>query len=383
MASNAQGPGLSADEALARLVAGNERFLRGEPRSSAFRRETLADLAQGQRPYATILGCSDSRVPPEWIFDAGLGELFIVRVAGNILSPEIAGTLQYAGTHLQTPLFVVLGHEGCGAISAALATRDEGAEFRSRIRLLLESILPGIPGFDPALPPDERLTRAVESNVRRTVDQIRNSPEGQARLAEGIMKVVGAVYEIETGRVRVAAGGLAIQEGNIGQRPGATPTMRRCCRVQPNPWVESPHRTEKTAPPSNFEESTLMASNQDFVDSVCEQVDLPRRLSARKMFGEYALYIDEKVVALICDNQVFVKPTAAGKELLGEVVEAPPYPGAKPHYQVNEQLKDGELMKKLLLATFSALPRPKPKRSAPAKSRSTPSRKKPPRGKRA
>ena len=158
MASNAQGPGLSADEALARLVAGNERFLRGEPRLPAFRRETLADLAQGQRPYATILGCSDSRVPPEWIFDAGLGELFIVRVAGNILSPEIAGTLQYAGTHLQTPLFVVLGHEGCGAITAALSTRDEGAEFRSRIRLLLEHP-PGMPGFDPALPPDERLSR--------------------------------------------------------------------------------------------------------------------------------------------------------------------------------------------------------------------------------
>jgi TfoX/Sxy family transcriptional regulator of competence genes len=101
------------------------------------------------------------------------------------------------------------------------------------------------------------------------------------------------------------------------------------------------------------------------------------------MFGEYALYIDEKVVALICDNQVFVKPTAAGLELLGEVIEAPPYPGAKPHYQVNDHLQDGDLLKKLLLATFSALPRPKPKRSTPAKSRSTPSRKKPPRGKRA
>src|SRR5262245_37205573 len=94
--------GPSADEVLARLIAGNERFLRGEVRRAGLQRETLADLAKGQRPYATILGCSDSRVPPEVIFDAGLGEVFVVRVAGNVFSPEIAGSLQYAGSHLQT-----------------------------------------------------------------------------------------------------------------------------------------------------------------------------------------------------------------------------------------------------------------------------------------
>ena len=192
----------SADRALARLIEGNHRFLRGEARSAAFPRETLADLAKAQRPYATILGCSDSRVSPEWIFDAGLGELFVVRVAGNILSPEIAGTLQYAGAHLETPLFVVLGHEGCGAIAAALATKHEGAQFRSRIQLLLGSIIPGLPDFEPTLSPEEQVSRGVESNVRWTVRQILDSPEGQARTAEGRMKVVGAVYEVETGRVR-------------------------------------------------------------------------------------------------------------------------------------------------------------------------------------
>jgi carbonic anhydrase len=192
----------SADQALARLIEGNDRFLRGEARSSAFRRETLADLAKAQHPYATVLGCSDSRVSPEWIFDTGLGELFVVRVAGNIFSPEIAGTLQYAGAHLATPLFVVLGHEGCGAIAAALATKHEGEQFRSRIQLLLGSIVPGLPDFEPTLSPEELVSRAVESNVRWTVRQILDSPEGQARAAEGRMKVVGAVYEIETGRVR-------------------------------------------------------------------------------------------------------------------------------------------------------------------------------------
>src|SRR5262245_63507075 len=96
----------TADEALARLVAGNERFVRGEARFPTVQKEVLANLARGQRPYATILGCSDSRVPPELLFDASFGELFIIRVAGNVVSPEIMGTLQYAAVHLKTPLFV-------------------------------------------------------------------------------------------------------------------------------------------------------------------------------------------------------------------------------------------------------------------------------------
>jgi carbonic anhydrase len=197
-----KGTQLSADEALRRLIEGNQRFLRGEARRSAFRRETLTELAKAQRPYATVLGCSDSRVPPEWIFDTGLGELFVVRVAGNILSPEISGTLQYAGSYLETPLFVILGHEGCGAIAAALATKHEGAQFRSRVQLLLANILPGLPKFDPTLSPEEQASRAVESNVRWTVRQILDTPEGKARMAEGRTKIVGAVYEIETGCVR-------------------------------------------------------------------------------------------------------------------------------------------------------------------------------------
>jgi carbonic anhydrase len=202
MAAAPEGPRLSADEALTRLIDGNRRFLRSDARSLAFRRETLADLAQAQAPYATVLGCSDSRVPPEWIFDAGLGELFVIRVAGNVYSPEIAGTLQYAGSYLETPLFVVLGHEGCGAITAALATKHEGEQFRSRVQLLLTSIVPGLPDVDPTLSPGEQVSRAVESNVRWTIRQILDAPEVQARIARGRTRIVGAVYEIETGRVR-------------------------------------------------------------------------------------------------------------------------------------------------------------------------------------
>jgi carbonic anhydrase len=202
METGVENSGPSGGEALARLIAGNERFLRGEARHAGVPRETLADLARGQRPYATILGCSDSRVPPEWIFDAGLGELFVIRVAGNVFSPEIAGSLQYAGSHLQTPLFVVLGHEGCGAVHAALATKFEGAQHRSRIQFLVDSIVPGLSELDSRLPPQQALARAVESNVRWTVRQILNTPEAQTRVAEGRFKLVGAVYEIESGCVR-------------------------------------------------------------------------------------------------------------------------------------------------------------------------------------
>src|SRR6202007_2728001 len=113
----------SADQGLQKLIEGNRRFTRGEARFPTLCKETLAELAKGQSPFATILGCSDSRVPPELIFDAGFGDLFIIRVAGNVIAPEIKGTLQYAGLHLRTPLFVVLGHEGCGAVDAALAVK--------------------------------------------------------------------------------------------------------------------------------------------------------------------------------------------------------------------------------------------------------------------
>jgi carbonic anhydrase len=202
MATRTRATGPTADEALARLVAGNERFVRGKARRAAFRRESLADLAQGQRPHATVLGCSDSRVPPEWIFDAGVGELFVVRVAGNVLSPEVAGSLQYAGSHLRTPLFVVLGHEGCGAVAAALATKHDGARHASRIQLLVDSIVPGLPPARPRTPKAERLAHAVEANVRQVVRRVLDSPEGRARRAEGRMKIVGAVYDIESGRVR-------------------------------------------------------------------------------------------------------------------------------------------------------------------------------------
>jgi len=193
---------LSAKEALLRLKAGNERFIAGKATFPTVQWEIMADLAKGQHPYATILSCSDARVPPELIFDASFGELFIIRVAGNVISPEVAGSLQYAARHLCTPLFLVLGHMHCGAVAAAIETRLRGVRQHSRIQILVDSILPGLAELDLQLPPDAMLAQAVEGNVRWSMHQILDSPEGRERQSDERVKLVGAIYEIETGRVR-------------------------------------------------------------------------------------------------------------------------------------------------------------------------------------
>ena len=193
---------VTADEALARLKAGNERFLFGEHHFPTVQSAIVEDLAHGQQPWATILGCSDSRVPPEVVFDAHLGELFVVRVAGNVLGPSVYGTLQYAGAHLKTPLFVVMGHEGCGAVNAALAWRFDGQRAKSRIELLLENIVPALESIDPTLPEEERMRAAVEANVRHTMQVLLATPEAQANQATSGIRLVGAIYDLATGRVR-------------------------------------------------------------------------------------------------------------------------------------------------------------------------------------
>lgn len=193
---------LSAEQGLRRLIEGNKRFARGKAHFPTLCKETLAALAKGQHPYATILGCADSRVPPELIFDANFGELFIVRVAGNVISPEVMGSIQYAGSHLHTPLFVVLGHEECGAVKAAVESKLEGAKLHSRIQILVNDILPGLSELDPHLSSKEQLAWAVEANVRWSMNQLLETPEGKLAAREGRKKLAGAVFEINSGRVR-------------------------------------------------------------------------------------------------------------------------------------------------------------------------------------
>lgn len=195
-------PAYTAAEVLARLQAGNERFVRGEARFPTVQKDILAELAKGQQPYATIIGCSDSRVPPELVFDAGFGELFVIRVAGNVMSHEVMGTMQYAAVHLKTPVFLVLGHEGCGAVQAALASKFRGVRERSRIERLLDNIMPGLDDISAGASAEDQLHAGIEANVRWSMRQIMDTPEAQARAAQGVMQLVGAVYELTTGRVR-------------------------------------------------------------------------------------------------------------------------------------------------------------------------------------
>jgi carbonic anhydrase len=191
----------SAQAGLRRLIEGNQRFMRGQAHFPTVCKEALAELAKRQQPFASILGCSDSRVPPELIFDADLGELFIVRVAGNVISPEVMGSLQYAGTLLQTRLFVVLGHEGCGAVQAALEFKLHRVKQLSRIHTLVENIVPGLSDIDGRMPKKELLAAAVEANVRWSVHQLAKTPEGKNAAKKGT-RLVGAIYEIGSGRVR-------------------------------------------------------------------------------------------------------------------------------------------------------------------------------------
>ena len=187
--------------ALQRLKEGNARFVRGASDRSALQCDWLS-MVEGQQPFATILGCSDSRVPPEIVFGQGLGDLFIVRVAGNVVGVNILGSLGYALEHLHTHLIVVLGHERCGAVQAALQAKFCGVRERRTLGRLVDEIVPALADIDPAEPSERQWDHAVEANVRWSVQQLASSTGGRAAIAEGRLQLVGAIYEIATGRVR-------------------------------------------------------------------------------------------------------------------------------------------------------------------------------------
>lgn len=192
----------NAAEALARLKAGNARFAEGKTLHAHESADWRKQLVAGQAPFATILGCSDSRVPPELVFDQGFGDLFIIRVAGNVIDTDVCGSIQYAARHLRTQLVVVMGHEGCGAVTATLAAIDGTAKEPRFIEALAKQIEPGLKGLDPSLAGEARVAAAVEANVRWAEMQLASIPEGKKALEDKAVMLVGAVYELKTGRVR-------------------------------------------------------------------------------------------------------------------------------------------------------------------------------------
>jgi carbonic anhydrase len=190
----------SSSEALEWLLAGNHRFWDGHPRHDHESMRRVAMLSEAQHPFAIVLGCADSRVSPELVFDHGLGDLFVIRVAGNVLAEDEAGSIEYALVHLDVPVVMVLGHEECGAVTAALGAYDEEPE---ELVTLLQRIRPALEGIDPSLPLEERIHQGVEANVRQSVAQLRQIQARVTRPVEERALIMGAIYDLKTGKVRV------------------------------------------------------------------------------------------------------------------------------------------------------------------------------------
>jgi carbonic anhydrase len=187
-------------EALQWLLDGNARFVAGTPRHEHQSGERRAELVGGQQPWGIVLGCADSRVPPELIFDFGLGDLFVIRVAGNVVSDEEAGSIEYAVKHLGVRLVMVLGHEACGAVTAALGPTE--GEIEELVRLL-DRIRPAVADIDPALPEEERVRLGVEANVMQSLQRLREIAAREGEAIGGETLFVGAIYDLETGKVRL------------------------------------------------------------------------------------------------------------------------------------------------------------------------------------
>ena len=195
---------LSPDEALRRLMDGNERYVSALTTHPDQTPEHRVSVAQAQHPFAVILGCADSRVPPEIIFDQGIGDLFVNRVAGNIVDDAIAGSIEYAVEEFKSPLVVVLGHERCGAVKATLEVVSAGGEVPGHLGSLVEAIAPAVEHAQGG--PGDWLDNAVRANVALVTRQLRAAePILADRVRAGEVTIVGARYDLDSGVVDIIA----------------------------------------------------------------------------------------------------------------------------------------------------------------------------------
>jgi carbonic anhydrase len=199
---------IPAQEALKQLKAGNRRFVSGQQHGSAMlSEERRINLVAGQEPFAIILGCSDSRVPAELIFDQGLGDLFVIRVAGNVVAPSLIGSVEFAAEKFGTRLVVVLGHTQCGAIQATIEELQRPSDMQSRnLRSIVERVEPSVRPLllsELAQDPGALELQAVRENIRYSVAQLRHGSDILAQLiSDSGLMIVGAEYVLETGEVR-------------------------------------------------------------------------------------------------------------------------------------------------------------------------------------
>lgn len=194
---------ISATDSIERLQAGNRRFVSGTSKiDEAVREARRAELVTGQSPFAIVLACSDSRVPVELVFDQGLGDLFVIRVAGNVVAPSQVGSVEYAAAQLGTRLVVVLGHSNCGAVDATLKElRTEQSHRSPNLRAIVDRIRPAV---EPLLEENEHvsLQDAVIANVIRSVERLHHGSSILEELVKsGDLLIVGAEYSIESGVV--------------------------------------------------------------------------------------------------------------------------------------------------------------------------------------
>ncbi len=195
---------LSADEALDRLIAGNIRYVADDPLPADISRQRRLEVARAQFPFACLVGCSDSRVGPEQLFGAGLGDIFIVRTAGNNVGTNGMGSIEFAVAQLGVPLIVVLGHERCGAVGAAVKVVTDDLQLAGSMGKMIEPIIPAVLHAQRELPEyADLLDASVRENVRRMVKRLRSASEPllMAPQQSGALKVVGAYYDLDTGYV--------------------------------------------------------------------------------------------------------------------------------------------------------------------------------------
>ncbi|MEH2306389.1 carbonic anhydrase [Nostoc sp.] len=189
---------VSPNEAIKRLLDGNQRFINQKRQYPDQSLEHLRLVAKAQYPFAAILGCADSRVPAEIVFDQGLGDLFVVRVAGNVVSDIVIGSLEYSTTVLGSQLIVVLGHKRCGAVAEAIKNEP----LPGRIGLIIEGIKPSVERVK--LRTGDNMQNAVIANIQYQTEKLQESSTILAKLlSEGKLKIVGACYDIDTGKVKI------------------------------------------------------------------------------------------------------------------------------------------------------------------------------------
>jgi carbonic anhydrase len=260
MASSAPVHPVSPEKALQMLVEGNMRFALGQsthPNTSFSRR--LLTTTEGQAPFATVIGCSDSRVPVEILFDQGVGDLFVIKVAGNVADTDEIGSAEYGVDHLGTPVLMVLGHTYCGAVTAVTT----GAEVHGSIPALVDNIVPAVEKArheHPGLEVPELVGKAIEANIWQAIEDILTKSHAIAdRAKDGRVMVVGGMYNILSGKVEI----LGAHPNQTELLGGVTPPAHADKHAEMHPQEKIDAHAEKTSDADHAAPTVAKAAEQE------------------------------------------------------------------------------------------------------------------------